>query len=251
MNADLLLPTGLTWPRANADGLSLRVAVPQDCVFADKGPAAFVPGDGRDRAPRPCWRSRTALHSLSLCRFSLARAELASSPTRLDVVQRTPVPDLTPADEAALAALARRAWSLKRSLDTRTETSHAFVLPALLQVPGDTLAARAAAWADRVRNAEAELAAIQAEIDERCFALYGIDDEDRRAITEGFGGQRGRPPMMRQATAATIRSELPPTRTRPRPTTPTDPTRARPRRRARLLGGRRRLRPLRRPPRHR
>ena len=99
-----------------------------------------------------------------------------------------PVPDLTPADEAALAALARRAWSLKRSLDTRTETSHAFVLPALLQIEGRTLAARSAAWTEHVQAVEAELAAIQAEIDERCFTLYGIDEEDRRAITEGFGG---------------------------------------------------------------
>ena len=104
------------------------------------------------------------------------------------VIQRTPVPDLTPADEAALASLARRAWSLKRSLDTRTETSHAFVLPALLQMQGRTLAARSAAWTEHVQAVEAELAAIQAEIDERCFALYGIDEEDRRAITEGFGG---------------------------------------------------------------
>ena len=104
------------------------------------------------------------------------------------VVKTTPVPDLTPADEAALATLARRAWSLKRSLDTRTETSHAFVMPALLQMQGRTLAARSAAWTEHVQEVDAELAAIQAEIDERCFTLYGIDEEDRRAITEGFGG---------------------------------------------------------------
>jgi hypothetical protein len=103
------------------------------------------------------------------------------------LIGRTPVPDLTPADEAALASLARRAWSLKRSLDTRTETSHAFALPALLQTEGRTLAARSAAWTEHVQAVEAELAAIQAEIDERCFTLYGIDEEDRRAITEGFG----------------------------------------------------------------
>ena len=63
-----------------------------------------------------------------------------------------------------------------------------FVLPALLQVEGDTFAARTNAWAERVREIEAELAAIQAEIDARCFDLYGIDEEDRRAIVEGFGG---------------------------------------------------------------
>ena len=50
------------------------------------------------------------------------------------------------------------------------------------------MAARADAWAERVRAVEAELDAIQAEIDERCFELYGIDEADRRAISEGFGG---------------------------------------------------------------
>ena len=53
---------------------------------------------------------------------------------------------------------------------------------------GRTLAARSAAWTERMQAVDAELAAIQAEIDERCFSLYGIDEEDRRAITEGFGG---------------------------------------------------------------
>jgi hypothetical protein len=55
-------------------------------------------------------------------------------------------------------------------------------------VVGQTLAVRAAAWADHVREVEAELAAIQAEVDERCYELYGIDEEDRKSITEGFGG---------------------------------------------------------------
>ena len=50
-----------------------------------------------------------------------------------------------------------------------------------------TLADRAVAWVERVRRAEAELAAIQAEIDTHCFDLYGIAEADRRAITKGFG----------------------------------------------------------------
>jgi hypothetical protein len=35
------------------------------------------------------------------------------------------------------------------------------------------------------------LAKIQVEIDEDCFALYGIGEDDRRAISEGFGGPAG------------------------------------------------------------
>jgi hypothetical protein len=129
------------------------------------------------------WNSRVVD---AFCKLSLERR--GHPKFIVGVVKTIPVPDLTPADEVVLAALARRAWSLKRSLDTRTETSHAFVLPALFQVDGGTLAARSAAWTEHVREVEAELAAIQGEIDERCFVLYGIDDEDRRSITEGFGG---------------------------------------------------------------
>ena len=136
---------------------------------------------------RRCWRIWPSSTQQAF-RGARWNSRWPSDAFEVGVIQRTPVPDLTPADEAALASLARRAWSLKRSLDTRTETSHAFVLPALLQIEGRTLAARSAAWTEHVQAVEAELAAIQAEIDERCFTLYGIDEEDRRAITEGFGG---------------------------------------------------------------
>lgn len=175
---------GITWPR-RTNGLSVR-ALPRGGLFADKGPSGFVEGD--NGGPLLCLMAITNSRPFAaLVGLQLARTELAQS-YEVGVIQRTPVPDLTPADEAALAALARRAWSLKRSLDTRTENSHALVLPALLQTEGRTLAARSAAWTEHVQAVEAELATIQAETDERCFELYGIDETDRRAITEGFGG---------------------------------------------------------------
>ncbi len=55
------------------------------------------------------------------------------------------------------------------------------MLPALLQVGGARLRERWAAWADRVAETEGELARIQAEIDERCFDLYGFSTADRAA----------------------------------------------------------------------
>ena len=110
----------------------------------------------------------------------------------IGIVQSLPVPSLTASDATSLGAAARRAWSIKRSLDTRTESSHAFLLPALLQVDGYSLAARANAWTIRVQALEAELDAIQADIDVRAFDLYGIDEADRRAITEGFATSRGK-----------------------------------------------------------
>jgi hypothetical protein len=71
-------------------------------------------------------------------------------------------------------------------MDTAYEISHAFVVPALLQVAGASFAQRVREWAERIGTVEAELERVQSEIDELGFALYGISEEDRRAIIEGF-----------------------------------------------------------------
>ena len=191
---------GLTWPR-RTNGLSFRV-MPAGCIFADKGPAAFVDGDDPNALLALCAVVNSAPFG-ALVALQLARTELAQS-YEVGLIQQTPVPDLT--DELAnlnlelstlhseprtLSSLAHRAWSLKRSLDAATETSHAFILPALLQVEGDHLAKRAAAWSLRVAETEAELAQIQAEIDDRCFVLYGIDGEERQRIESGGGASAG------------------------------------------------------------
>jgi hypothetical protein len=173
---------GLTWPR-RTDGLSLR-AMPAGCIFADKGPAAFVENDNADDLLALASVTTSRAFGL-LVSLQLARTELAQS-YEVGLIQNTPVPCLTDANRDALARIAGRAWSLKRSLDTRTETSHAFTLPALLQVAGADVASRAAAWSEHVRAVDMELAGIQSEIDERCFELYGLDEADRGAITEGF-----------------------------------------------------------------
>lgn len=173
---------GLTWP-LRTNGLSFRV-MPRGCIFGHKGPAAFIEGD----APT----SLLALSALvnsgafgALVAVQLARTELAQS-YEVGLIQQTPVPQLSAADEATLAELARQSWSIKRGLDTRTENSHAFTLPAMLQAAGDTLAARAEAWLGRVTGAEAALASLQDEVDAHAFRLYGLSDEDRAQIERGF-----------------------------------------------------------------
>lgn len=163
---------GLTWPRRTQGGLSFR-AMPRGCIFADKGPAAFVADD----APEPLQALLALVNSQA---FSLlVSLQMAFGSYEVGVIQRTPVPDLTPEQQAKLAALARRAWSLKRTLDTVEETSHAFALPAALR--------------DRVGPydppaIDAELAHIQAEIDAIAFDLYGFEEADRTAALAASGG---------------------------------------------------------------
>jgi len=168
---------GITWPR-RTNGLSFRV-MPAGCIFADKGPAAFVEADDLETLLSLCAVMNSAPF-FSLVSLQLARTELAQS-FEVGLIQQTPVPDLSRADAQQLAVLARRAWSFKRSLDTATLNSHALVLPALLQVAGTDLGARAAAWAGRVAETERALAAIQSEIDDHCFDLYGFTAADRAA----------------------------------------------------------------------
>ena len=166
---------GLTWP-SRTNGLSFRV-LPAGCIFGHKGPAAFVENDVEIELLALCaiLNSRPFGYLVTL---QLARTQLAQS-YEVGLIQQTPIPDCTPETTQLLANLTHCAWSLKHSIDTASETSHAFLLPALLQVPGESLTARALAWAERVRESTAKLAHIQAEIDEHAFKLYGIHSPDR------------------------------------------------------------------------
>jgi hypothetical protein len=169
---------GLTWPHRSA---TFSVApLPAGCIFTKSGKAAFAPDDQLGLL-------LAILNAASATMLLRVQSDAVRIKFEAGLVERLPIPDVGASESAQLKKLSRRAWSLKRCLDTRTEISHAFMFPALLQVTGDTLTARAVAWDERARAIDAELAAIQTEIDARCFDLYGIDEADRRAITEGFG----------------------------------------------------------------
>lgn len=171
---DFYFRPGLTWPR-RTNGLSFRV-MPAGCVFADKGPAAFVADDDPDALLALSCLLNSRAFGL-LVSVQLARTELAQS-FEVGLIQQTPVPDLNAEQKAGLAQLARRAWSVKRNLDTVNETSHAFLLPAVLRVclgGYDPLAIGV------------ELAEIQVEIDAIAFDLYGFSEADRQAAL----GQNG------------------------------------------------------------
>jgi len=157
----------LTWPR-RTNGLSVRT-LPTGCIFADKGPAIFVNSNDGLLAFSAILNSRAFGLLISL---QLARTELAQS-FEVGLIQKTPVPGLSADQQAQLADLARRTWSLKRTLDTVEETSHAFLLPAALR-------ARLGDYDPPVM--EAEIERIQAVIDEIAFDLYGFAEEDRAAV---------------------------------------------------------------------
>ncbi|WP_295543465.1 hypothetical protein [uncultured Thiohalocapsa sp.] len=147
--------------------------MPAGCIFADKGPAAFVADDDPE--------ALLALLALTNSRaFALlVSLQMAFGSYEVGVIQRTPVPDLNPAQRTQLAQLARRAWSLKRTLDTTTETSHAFLLPLALRPRQGDFDPPAIT---------AKLAAIQAEIDQIAFELYDFSPDDRALAMGGEAG---------------------------------------------------------------
>ena len=170
---------GLTWSRRTQGGLSLR-AMPAGSIFADKGPAVFVDED----SPDDLLALLAVVNSMAF--RSLVELQMAFGSYEVGVLQRTPIPRLESSDFSELSKICHVVWSQKRTLDTCSELSHAFILPALLQVTGSTLVLRGMAWSKHVADIEERLTGNQAEIDDRCFGLYGISDEDRAAMIRGF-----------------------------------------------------------------
>lgn len=164
------LRPGLTWPRRTQGGLGLRV-MPAGCVFADKGPAAFIKGNSPDRL-----FELLAIATSKIFRYFVS-LQMAFGSYEVGVIQRTPVPTLPNNHQINLAHLARRAWSLKRLLDTTNETSHAFLLPQGLY---ENVLGR-----DRA-EIQGEIESLQRQIDDAAFELYGIASEDRVEIETSF-----------------------------------------------------------------
>jgi hypothetical protein len=156
---------GLTWPRRSQKGLSLRV-LPSEGIFGDKGPTIFAPDDNIDQLLR-----LLALTNSSAF-FELVRLQMAFGSYEVGVLEKTPVPQEALDSDNALLGLARHAWSLTRTLDTVKESSHAFLLPAIL---------RARLGDYNPQQIDFDLASIQAEVDAIAFNYYGFTDADRQA----------------------------------------------------------------------
>jgi len=147
-----------------------------NCIFGQKGPAAFVSRDSNQELLALCAIVNSAPFNY-LVSTQLARTELSRS-FEVGLIKQTPFPYLDELKTADLNALAKGAWWSMRLLDSVEETSHAFVLPAALR----------ARLGDYDPPAiEAELAEIQTEIDDIAFDLYGFSDEDRAAAMSSFG----------------------------------------------------------------
>ena len=159
---------GITWSRRTQGGLSLR-ALPAGCMFADKGPVIFFDSDNTDDLS-------TLLAIVNSETFELlVSLQMAFGSYEVGVIQKTPIPQCDETQQSKLSALARRSWRLKRELDTVEETSHAFILPAILRARLDDY--------DPI-SIKKELKQIQSEIDSIVFDLFGFDESDQISIKD-------------------------------------------------------------------
>lgn len=164
---ELYFTPGITWPLR---GVRLQaVALPENCIFSMAGKAAFAP-EQELPALLAIFNSRPFDFLLSVRAGKVGGVQYESG-----LIQAVPTPNLSSEACEQLSRLARRAWSLKRSLDTVNETSHAFLLPPGLNERITEL--------DRCAL-ESELTRVQREIDDRAFELYSIGPEDRAVIEE-------------------------------------------------------------------
>jgi hypothetical protein len=109
-------------------------------------------------------------------------------------INLTPVPELQPGELSTLKEPAVDSFRIRQRLDSANEASHVFLIPALMQVRGDTLGELITAWQTHLTNAHTQLAQNQLSLDDAAFGLYGVGDEDRRAIKASSARQSSSAP---------------------------------------------------------
>ena len=162
-STDLYFRAGLTWPlRASRFA---PYPIPKNSIFSIRG-YAFIADEARLLGALGMFSSSTFDFLFKTMLGRHGHPEFI-----VGILQHMPWAE--PSKD--VGKLARRAWSLKRSLDTGNETSHAFLLPRGALLTGKVTA-------NGEVSSERELADIQARVDDLTFRLYGISAEDRLTI---------------------------------------------------------------------
>jgi hypothetical protein len=165
---------GLTWPRRTTSGISIRT-LPAGCIFADKGPTAFLEGDNPSDLLAIMAVMNSSPYSM-LISLQLGAATAAARSYEVGIIQQTPVPLNLLNERDELANLSLLSYGLARQPFLGEETTHIFCLPALLRVPSPGLAERFTVISQTETERQEALARMQAQIDARVAVLYGVPE---------------------------------------------------------------------------
>jgi hypothetical protein len=187
-SAGFFFRPGLTWPRRPHRRVSFRI-LPRNCIFAENGPAILCCSESEALPLSAVLNSAIVSYLASL---SMSRGTEGSGQTltyEVGVVQRIPIPSLTePTVRHILSTLAREAHDLQRDRDRTSETTHAFCLPGLVMHRDASTLRKASAALDAEEQArQARLAAIQTQVDDIVFDLYGLSEADRVLVRRETG----------------------------------------------------------------
>lgn len=164
---------GLTWSNATTLSLSVRV-LPSNCIFSHMGPSIFVKNDSIDNLFAILAISNSKIF-IYLTEIFLALAAEGRKHYEVGLIKKIPFPDLNIIQISTLNKLAKKAWSLKRLLDSTTETSHAFLLPIILIEQKNIF---------KINEIKLQLNKLQKDLDDFSFKLYNISNTDILSIFE-------------------------------------------------------------------
>jgi hypothetical protein len=179
-SSDVFFRPGITWPLR---GIRYSAqAFPSGGVFSIGGKFATWDDSSRLTELLAIANSKAFDYWIGLFAGKVGGVQYESG-----LISKVPYPRGTAG--TGLAELGYRGWSSRRSVDTGNAVSHAFVSPSLLAVTGQDLAERGFAWTARLRESEAAVGSIQAEIDVIAFRLYGLDAAECAALTAAVANQ--------------------------------------------------------------
>jgi len=165
VGAENYFKAALTWPLR---GIRLSVqALPKGCAFSVGGKVAIA-----DEKELP-WMLALLNSTAADYAVRIFAGKVGGVQYESGLIEKVPIPRMSEEDRHLLVSLARRAWSLRRSLDTTAEASRTFLLPLGLS--------EKIAGISR-QDIEQELEVIQTRIDDIAFLLYGIGPQDRASI---------------------------------------------------------------------
>lgn len=162
-NTEFYFKAGLTWP-LRASKFAPQ-PLPEGCIFSVRGYSVFLPTQ-QLMAGLAIFNSKTFdyLFKALLGRFGYPEFVVG-------ILQKLPWPEPGVKECSELAALSHSAWSIKRTLDTITETSLAFILPESL-------------CKNKINAliASSKMEVIERSIDEIVMKLFGLDERSHTEI---------------------------------------------------------------------
>jgi hypothetical protein len=190
-NAEYYFRPGLTWPRAGKV-LSIR-AMPEGCIFADKGPGIFLKDAKDEDYLLGVLNSSMVLY---LCKARTSREEMGGR-WEVGVIQKLPIPRPSSDRKSRIASLARSIHDAKAGWDAGNEISTHFndtwLASALRQRAEGTFGQALDEVLAREAAADSEIQASYSQLDAAVFDAYGLSQETRETVLKDLGD---RPPEL-------------------------------------------------------